>query len=68
MSKLEQHYDRNQVAEMLAVSLPTVDRLIAAGRRTEGLDGLFPVYRLSHRCVRIPQRALNLFLERHQLE
>jgi len=53
----------DQVALLLQLTRRTVDRLIAQGERTKGKQGLYPVYRLSSRAVRIPQAAVHSYLQ-----
>lgn len=52
--QVEQMYSRADCARLLAVSEDTVDELVARGRR----NGLWPVYRLGNRLLRIPESAI----------
>jgi len=57
-------YTRHEVADMLSMSLSTVDRHIRRGQATSGADGLWPILRPTRRCTRIPQTALDSFFSR----
>lgn len=52
-----------QVAERASVSVWTVHQWIALGRH----GGLWPTLKLSHKCRRIPESALERFLARRGL-
>ena len=55
-----------QAAKMLGgVCSKTILRYIDKGRKTEGEDGIWPVYRLPGRLV-IPLSAVERYLERHR--
>lgn len=57
--KTEQHYSPDQVADLLGgVSKRTVQRLMRPGQ-------LWPVVKVSRKCVLVPASVVNRFLEEH---
>lgn len=59
----EQQYSYAEAAKLLGVSYSTVRALVNEGLRTGGKAGIFPIYKLSHKLVRIPASAINRYLE-----
>lgn len=64
MDSVEEHLDYAAAAARLSVSVPTVKRWVALGRRTRGRRGIWPARKISRRCVLLPASAVNRFLER----
>lgn len=60
-------YSVQEASEMLGVSTRTVRRWIDVGAATKGTDGLYPVYNLGYRTIRIPQQAVDRLLKRKVL-
>lgn len=59
---LEPTYSREEVAEHFGCDISQVDRLIRMGRRKPYRGGLWPTFKVSHKCRRIPLSAI----ERHK--
>ena len=64
--RIEQQYSVSEVAKLLGIGPATVWRYVQDGKRTDGLDGIWPVYKLSHKVVRIPAGAVHRFLARRK--
>lgn len=60
---VEPHYSVARLAELLEVSEATVETYIRRGETTQGRDGIFPVRRLSFKCLRIPASSVNQWLK-----
>jgi len=54
--RVEEHYDFKRVGELLSVSVSTVRRLVRTGR-------ISPVRVISRQVVRVPESAVNRFME-----
>ena len=61
---VEQMYSPAEAAKLLGVGRSMLFELLRRGQRSQGSDGIHPVYRLGRRCTRIPATAINRFLER----
>lgn len=61
---VENQYRISEAAELLRVSMRTIHNWIAAGVRTRGSRGIYPVYRLTRNCVRIPASSIQALLDR----
>lgn len=56
MHQVEQQYSYEQVAELLSIGESTVREYVRNGKIT-------PIFKISHKNVRIPASAVNRFLE-----
>lgn len=65
---VEKHYSADALAEMLEVAPRTVWSWIDAYETSGGKQGLGPVVKLSHKCVRIPASAVNRMLRAHTID
>ena len=61
--EIEQLLTLKDAAKRLRCSVMTIRRRIELGRRTNGEDGIWPVYHVAG--IRIPPQALERYLERH---
>lgn len=59
---LEQHYTVAQIAERVGISQRQVWREVELGKATKGKQGLYPIRKMSHKNVRIPESAVNRWL------
>ena len=64
MTTVEQHYTQRQAAGLLGLSVSTVRRLVHAGARTRGREGIYPVRVVSATVKLLPASAINRFLRR----
>ena len=60
---MTKHLRRAQIADLTGLSLATVDRALADGRRTRGGAGLWPQIKLG-RALLVPERAVMRWLRR----
>lgn len=65
-TKLEATHSRADVMEFLGCGPTKLHELMQQGRRFRGVHptkgGLFPIFRVSHKCIRIPQSAIDRHL------
>lgn len=62
MVEIEKHYSTAEVAEQLGVTPRAVQKYIDLGKTTKGREGIWPVVKISHKCLRIPVSAVTRFL------
>ena len=60
---LEQHLAPAEIAKRLGVGERVVWQWVARGRETLGREGIWPVFKLGHRIVRVPESAVARFVE-----
>lgn len=53
-----------EVAGYLGVSRTTVFNLMRSGRTSRGRIGLYPIYKLSAKCVRLKRADVDRYVER----
>jgi len=58
---VEEHYTPAETARLLGIGRSTLYRILAAGERTQGRDGIFPVRRIGG-STRIPATSINRYL------
>ena len=59
--KIEQLLTLKDAAKLLRCSVMTIRRRIEQGKRTDGEEGIWPIYHAAG--IRIPPRALERYLE-----
>jgi len=59
---VEEHLTYAELAVRLSVSVKSIRRWVADGRRTQGRRGIYPIRRISRKLALIPASAANRFL------
>jgi hypothetical protein len=67
MKLIEQHYSPKEAGSLLRLHKNTVLKEIAVGVKTEGREGIAPVFYVAHNRIRIPGSAIQRFLDRLQI-
>lgn len=62
-TEIEQHYRYASAAEMLSLSVDTLQRAVAEGERSRGQRGIHPVRRVG-KTVLLPASSINKWLGR----